>query len=95
MKTLITQAIQQRRMLRLIYKGKPRTVEPHALGVTEDQKEAMLCWQVSPPTLGKEHWQLFYLDRISGMRMVDQPIELPDQGRRPPMNELASIFIVL
>lgn len=95
MKTLITQAIQQRRRLRLIYNNKSRTVEPHALGVAENQKDVMLCWQVSPPTLGTEHWQVFELDKISSLRMIDDPIELPVEGRSPPMKELVNTYIAL
>lgn len=95
MKTLITQAIQQRRQLRLIYNNKSRTVEPHVLGVTENQRDALLCWQVSPPTLGTEHWQVFELDKISGLRMIDMPIEQPEEGRQPPMKNFVSTYITL
>lgn len=85
MQLIITKAIRDQRLLRLIYDSRARTVEPHAFGLIDAKCEAMLCWQVSPPMRSGERWCMFHLDKISGLRMLDEQFELVPN--RPPFNE--------
>lgn len=95
MKSLITQAIRERRLLRLTYDGRARTVEPHVLGVTTDGQEAMLCWQVSPPIRQGGYWHLFLLNRIFSLRTLDSEIGTEPEGPQAPLNAFSEIHAVL
>lgn len=95
MKTLITRAIEDRCLIRLTYNGLTRTVEPHVLGLTEDQREALLCWQVSPPMTQGGYWLLCYLDSIFNLRTLEARIERKPEGPFPPLNGFVATYAVL
>lgn len=84
MKTLITAAIREGRLLRLHYDGRTRIVEPHSLGITESNQEAVLCWQVTPPVRDGQAWRLFRFDGIFGLQLLGDRVEPPPAGRQPP-----------
>lgn len=90
MHVIIPNAIKERRLLRLIYDGRSRTVEPHTLGLIEGKTEAMLCWQVSPPVRSGEHWHVFQLDKISGLRTLEEQFEFTP-ARQAPMDVFSDI----
>jgi hypothetical protein len=60
------EAIRRQRMLRIVYGGHVRLVEPHALGTSPGGHRALLAWQVSggsrsnPPT----GWRTFVLGEV-------------------------------
>lgn len=95
MKSLITQAIRERRLLRLTYDGRARTVEPHILGLTEDGQDALLCWQVSPPIRQGGYWHLFYLDKIFSLRTLDGRIGAEPEAPPAPTGAFAEIYAAL
>lgn len=95
MKSLITQAIQQRRLLRLTYNGRTRTVEPHILGVTTERKEAMLCWQVFPPLSQGDYWLLCELDSIFNLRALDTEIVGEPEGPPAPLDRFTATYMKL
>ena len=47
MNQLICDAIRDKRLLTFVYKGKPRVVEPHTLGVDERGHDTLCAWQLS------------------------------------------------
>jgi hypothetical protein len=65
--SILIDAIQNRRVLTLVYDRITRTVEPHAYGKSTAGKDILLCWQVSGDhRSGKAHnWDFFVVDRIS------------------------------
>lgn len=95
MNLLITQAIREGRLLRLSYQYQARTVEPHALGLTKDRREAVLCRQLSPLTSAEERWRLFYLDGISNLRMLDTRISSLPENQAPPMDVFSTTYTIL
>lgn len=91
MKDYITRAINERRMLRLVYEARRRlTIEPHLLGRTPDGHDAVLCRQVAPPLADGTTWRLLRLDRISSLQTLDRVFESPP-GERPPTDAFSSI----
>lgn len=92
MQVIITNAIKERRLLRLIYDGRARTVEPHTLGLIDGKCEAMLCWQVSPPVRSGERWHVFHLDKISGLRRLDEQFEFMP-NRQAPEDVFSEIYV--
>lgn len=91
MQVIITNAIKERRLLRLIYDGRARTVEPHTLGLIDGKCEAMLCWQISPPVRSGERWHLFHLNKISGLRRLEEQFELT-LSRQAPTEVFSEIY---
>ena len=59
----ITNAVRERRMLQIIYKGESREVEPHIYGRQTSGKDALSAWQRSGGSgVG---FRLFHLADIS------------------------------
>jgi hypothetical protein len=79
--TIIT-AINSRHRLHLVYDGFSRIVEPHAYGVTKDNDEAMLVWQVrgGSQSDGSIGWRLLRLDETRDLQMLDDTFQAPRPG---------------
>lgn len=95
MKLLITQALEQRRLLRLHYNGRTRTVEPHVFGITTDQREALLCRQLIPPGPDSGSWLLCHLDAISNLRTLDIEIANDADNPLPPSDGFEVMYAKL
>lgn len=69
-KKIITECINQRKMVTFIYGDAVRMVEPHSLGMTSSGEFAVRAYQVgdSPEVTG---WRLFKLDNLSGATNVN------------------------
>lgn len=83
MKEYIARAMRERHLVRLVHERKRLTVEPHVLGQTLEGQEAMLAWQVSPPTTGGTQWRLLPLDKIMELQILEQSFETEGGERRP------------
>jgi hypothetical protein len=69
---LIWTAIEQRRLLRLFYKGKERVVEPHDYGVRKGSVK-VLCYQVGGDSSHKlPNWRWMEEDQISKIEILDR-----------------------
>jgi hypothetical protein len=69
---LIKSALKERHVVRFIYKGHERVVEPHALGKGTDDKPVLLGWQTgggsqSEPPPG---WRVFLITDIQGLAVT-------------------------
>lgn len=92
MKTLISQAIEERRQLRTVFEGKRRiTVEPLALGQTPTGQDALLCRQVMPSSPPGADWRIYHLDQFSTMHMLDDTFDFPAADRHILAHRLANI----
>lgn len=64
-------AIGQKRLLYFFYNGYLRIVEPHIHG-RKNCRDGILAYQVGGGSSSGGHgWRRMYLDRISGLRMLD------------------------
>lgn len=62
---LLRTAIQQKRLIRVVYKGKPRIVEPHDYGIHKGSAK-LLSYQVGGASSGKlPNWRWMEVDSIS------------------------------
>lgn len=82
--SLISAAIEDQRLIRLQYEGRSKTVNPHRLGYTEKNVEALLCWQTDLRRPGEPKWQLLELRKIYGLLVLDQKFAAPPRGHHPP-----------
>lgn len=94
MQFIIPRAIRERRLLRLVYDGRARTVEPHLFGLIEGKHDAVLCRQVSPPVVGGERWHVFHLSKIVDLRMLEDKFESP-ADQQAPADQFTEIYVSL
>lgn len=96
MESLISQAIRERRLVRFTHDGRIKTVEPHVLGrALGKQKEALLCWQVSPPMQQAGFWRLVYLGDLSSLEVLETRIADLPEGPPPPVDDFSVIHTML
>ena len=80
MEQLIQQAISAKKLIEFTYRGHPRLVEPHVLGVNGGITQ-VLGYQVggSSSSGGIPEWRRFDLPKMSGMKLTSTLFP----GRRP------------
>lgn len=76
---LICEAIRARQVLRFLYKGSLRTVEPHLLGYDGDGDLTLSAWQLSGTGTG---WRDFHVSKLSGLATTGATFS----GARPGYN---------
>ena len=69
---LIAQAIQETRLLRLLYKEKERVIEPHDYGI-QNGVVKLLAYQVGGVSSGRlPAWRSLHGDLISNIEILDR-----------------------
>ncbi|WP_143413127.1 WYL domain-containing protein [Haematobacter genomosp. 1] len=76
----ISQAIRDRQVIRFMYNGKAREVEPHLLGVDKSGDVTLSGWQVLGGT--GQGWRDFHVSKLSGLATVGRSFS----GARPGYN---------
>jgi|SRR5581483_1768339 len=77
--TLIRAAINQKRLVELVYGGKRRIVEPHDYGIQKG-KVKLLAYQVAGSSTGhRPNWRSLEVKSISELRLLDRTLA----GGRP------------
>ena len=68
----ILRAIEQKRLLQFLYKGRERIVEPHDYGI-QNGSIKLLAYQVGGSSGGKlPNWRWMEQDQISEIRLLDR-----------------------
>ena len=82
MKGEITGAISGKLLLEITYLPGQRVIEPHAFGRGADGQLLLRAYQVAGASASGEHenWKLFRLDRVTGLRVTDDPFDGPREG---------------
>ena len=77
--SVLSQALRTRSVVTFTYKGQARTVEPHALGKTNEDKPALLAWQTEggSNTEPPPGWRLFIVAEIVGLTVTAEKFEKP------------------
>jgi len=74
-------AIQERRLLRLIYQGKERIVEPHDYGI-QNGSPKLLAYQIAGSSSGRlPGWRWLQVELVSEVYLLDKTFP---GGRRIP-----------
>jgi predicted DNA-binding transcriptional regulator YafY len=69
---LIRRAIQQKRLIQFVYKGKERMVEPHDYGIQKGIVR-LLSWQVGGQSSGRlPGWRWFDVSDMQDVEMLDK-----------------------
>ena len=78
----VCDAVSNARYLELSYGGHARVVEVHIVGTSRDGEALMRVWQVRGGSVSGEPagWKMFHLDRVTAMRLTDEPSRAPRPG---------------
>ena len=84
MNVILCDAIRAQRLIRFVYAGYERVVEPYTYGVTRSGREMLMGWLVggwssSDPTPG---WRTFYVDEMHDVAATAEAFSGPRTGYR-------------
>lgn len=98
MDQLIITAIRERRLLRLMYEGGYRTVEPHAYGNNDKSGHDLLrAYQVDGSSKSFQFvgWKLFRRDEVHSIELLDQRFSAPRPDYKRGDKAMSRIFAEL
>ena len=78
----ICRAINEHRLIELVYEWGSRTVELHAYGLNDNGHELLRCYQISGVSeSGERHgWKLFRVDEIRRLAVLEETFSGPRHG---------------
>lgn len=84
MQKVISDAIRERWVIRLKYDPGERLIEPHAFGISAENKLLLRAYQTEGASKSgeHEHWKLFRIDRIEQIEITSTKFP----GTRPDYN---------
>jgi len=97
MNQTICDAIHNRCVLKFIYDGHPRIVEPHAYGLSRARNEVIRCYQ----TGGTSHsgrvpiWRLMGVAQIESLTVTEEHFEGERDGYKKGDKGMSTIFCEL
>ena len=97
MNPTICQAINERRLLRILYDPGSRIIEPHAHGMGTAGNELLRAYQVSGASASGNpiDWKLIRTDRISYIKLLYDKFPGPRPGYRKRDSAMTQIYCQL
>ena len=97
MNVVICDAIRTRRLLRFVYDGYERIVEPHLYGVNSAGHEMLTAWlrpghSRTDPQGG---WRNYRLDDLSRLQMLPETFDSPRPGFNPNDSRMREVYCAL
>ena len=97
MNVVICDAIRARRLLRFVYDGYERIVEPHLYGVNSAGNEAIRGflvrgWSASDTSPG---WRMFLVDRMEGVAALAESFPEPRPEYNPDDSQMVRVYCKL
>ncbi|WP_422392371.1 WYL domain-containing protein [Nitratireductor thuwali] len=91
MQNLICDAISNRHVLTFTYKGRVRTVEPHALGYDGDGDLTLCAWQLSGGS--GQDFRDFHVDKLFGLAATGASFAGPRLGYSRDDKTLCGLYV--
>ena len=94
MHQLICDAIGARRLLRFVYDGYERIVEPHLHGINAANHEALSAWIVEgwSASSGREGWRNYLVRDMHDIHVLARPFAAPRPSFNPDDPNFRQIF---
>jgi hypothetical protein len=94
MNTLICDAIRERRLLRFIYEGYERVVEPHLYGINTANHEMLSGWLVAGWSASKPEpgWRNYLVQEMHDIHVLATPFEPAREGYNPDDRGLRQVY---
>jgi hypothetical protein len=92
MDSILVMAIEQKRRLRFLYKGRTRFVEPQCYGIGTRGTELLRVHQLQG---GKEREPLFDVSKIVDLQVLDEVFDRPGPNYKRDDSAMKTIFAQL
>jgi len=94
MRDTICDAIQNRKLLEITYKGHRRIVEPHLIGQKTSGNDALSAWQVGGYSESDSYppWRNYLLEKIESVTVLEESFSGPRPGYNPSDNTMTYIY---
>jgi len=94
MNTQVCDAVRARRLLRFVYEGYERIVEPHVYGINTQSHEMLSAyivsgWSASRPESG---WRNYLVREMHDVQVLAEPFDGPRGGYNPADDSFRQIF---
>lgn len=95
-KDLLSAAVNDRQILAFDYDGKPRLVEPHALGLNKKDQLVLRAFQVTGDSAtASQAWKLFTVDKMENLSSVALASQAPRPGYKAGDRAMSTILAEL
>jgi hypothetical protein len=97
MHPLICDAIRARRLLRFVYEGYERIIEPHSHGINSASREVVSGWLVGgwTRTDTEPGWRNYLVGDMQNVHVLAEPFPGPRPGFNPRTPQMRQIFCEL
>jgi len=97
MNQTICDAIRDRCVLKFTYAGHPRTVEPHAYGLSKTRKEMLRCYQTGGTSRSHKvpHWTWMEVALIQSLIVTEEHFVGERDGYKKDDKGMSTIFCEL
>jgi hypothetical protein len=94
---IITQAIGERRLLAVTYKGKDRIVEPYCYGLASTGNYLLRCYQTDGDTVSgnRAGWKLLNVAALDGVSLTSATFEPIRDGYNPADKALVDVLVCI
>ncbi len=95
MERIITEAIENCKLIEFNYKDEVRVVEPYTFGVSSTGKDVLSAYQVEGGSTSSDDlgWRLFSIGKIDNLRISDIGYEPTRDGYNPNDSRMQEIYI--
>lgn len=90
----LCQAIQNKRVVIIGYKGQDRIIEPHLVGRKTSGNDALSAWQIGGYSESARYppWRSYLLSEIESVQVLEQVFENPREGFNPNDKTMIHIY---
>jgi len=94
MNALICDAVRARRLLRFVYDGYERVVEPHLYGINTQNHEMLSCWLVGgwSKSEAAPGWRNYLVRDMADVHVLAEAFERPREGYNPDDDAFHQVF---
>lgn len=90
----LCQAIKEKRLVSISYKGQERVIEPHLIGQKRSGNDALTAWQIGGYSESDRQppWRNYLISEIGSVLVHDQHFEAARLGFNPQDRTMAHIY---
>jgi predicted DNA-binding transcriptional regulator YafY len=97
MERMITEAIENCKLIEFDYKDEVRIVEPYTFGVSSTGKDVLSAFQIEGGSTSSDDlgWRLFSIEKIDNLRVSDISFESERDGYNPDDSRMQEIYVTV
>ncbi len=94
MNTMVCDAIRSRRLLRFVYEGYERIVEPHVYGINTQSHEMLSCYLVGGWSASKAEagWRNYLVREMHDVQVLAEPFAETRAGFNPQDDAFRQVY---